>query len=104
MAGLRSLPFTSHTAKKNERLLGTKMKKVVILLLVFSLLGLTSCGLLEKVGVGQPSEAEVICNIASQSKPTKVATEVTYLTNAGDKLDGYYETVTDGTNAIFNYV
>lgn len=79
------------------------MKKLVILLLVFSLLGLTSCGLLEKVGVGQPSEAEVICNIASQSKPTKVATEVTYLTNAGDKLDGYYETVTDGTNAIFNY-
>ena len=91
-------------AKKNERLLGTKMKKLVILLLVFSLLGLTSCGLLEKVGMGkQPTAEELICDIASKSNPTKVATEVTYLTNAGDKLDGYYETVTDGTNAIFSY-
>lgn len=86
-------------AKKNERLLGTKMKKLVILLLVFSLLGLTSCGLFQK----EPSAEEIICEVASQSTPTKVATEVTYLTNAGDKLDGYYETVTDGTNAIFSY-
>ena len=90
-------------AKKNERLLGVKMKKFVILLLVFSLLGLTSCGLLQKVGIGEPSEADVIAEIANKSNPTKVTTKVDYLTNAGDKLEGWYETTTDGTNAIFVY-
>ena len=79
------------------------MKKFVILLLVFSLLGLTSCGLLQKVGIGAPSAADLICEIANQSNPTKVATEVNYLTSANDKLIGYYETTTDGTNAIFHY-
>ena len=79
------------------------MKKFVILLLVFSLFGLTSCGLLQKVGIGAPSAADLICEIAKQSNPTKVATEVNYLTSANDKLIGYYETATDGTNAIFNY-
>lgn len=79
------------------------MKKFVIMLLVISILGLTSCGLLQKVGIGAPSEADLICEIANQSNPTKVATEVNYLTSAGDKLIGYYETTTDGTNAIFKY-
>lgn len=79
------------------------MKKFVILLLVFSILGLTSCGLLQKVGIGAPSEVELICDIAAQSKPTQVNTVVNYLTNSGDKLTGYYETSTDGTNAIFKY-
>ena len=79
------------------------MKKFVILLLVFSLLGLTSCGLLQRVGIGDPSGTEAICEIARQSKPTKVTTEVHYVTNTGDELEGYYVTQTDGTNAIFTY-
>ena len=79
------------------------MKKFVILLLVFSLLGLTSCGLLQRVGIGDPSGTEAICEIARQSKPTKVTTEVHYVTNTGDELEGYYVTQPDGTNAIFTY-
>ena len=103
IGGLCPLCVPIAVAKKNERLLGTKMKKFVILLLVFSLLGLTSCGLLEKVGIGKPSGTTEICEIASQSKPTKVTTEVHYVTNSGDELEGYYVTETDGTNAIFTY-
>ena len=93
----------SRKAKNNERLLGAEMKKFVILLLVFSLLGLTSCALLEKVGLGNPEGTTEICEIASNSKPTKVTTEVNYVTNAGDTLQGYYVTTTDGSNAIFEY-
>ena len=79
------------------------MKKFVILLLVFSLLGLTSCGLLGKVGIGMPKGTTDICEIANNSKPTKVTTEVSYITNASDTLQGYYVTTTDGANAIFEY-
>ena len=79
------------------------MKKFVIMLLVISILGLTSCGLLEKVGIGNPDGTTEICEMVKQSKPTQVNTEVNYLTNSGDKLKGFYETVTDGTNVIFKY-
>jgi hypothetical protein len=90
-------------AKKQERLLGAKMKKFVIMLLVISILGLTSCGLLEKVGIGNPDGTTEICEMVKQSTPTQVNTDVNYLTNSGDKLTGFYETVTDGTNVIFKY-
>ena len=86
-------------AKKNERLIGTKMKKLVILLLVFSLLTLTSCGLFQKA----PEDVTLIWETANKSKPTKVTTEVNYVTNEGDSLKGYYVTTTDGTDAIFEY-
>ena len=79
------------------------MKKFVIMLLVISILGLTSCGLLEKVGIGNPEGTTAICDMVKQSKPTQVNTEVSYLTNSGDTLKGFYETVTDGTNVIFKY-
>lgn len=79
------------------------MKKFVILLLVFSLLSLTSCGLLQKVGIGQPDAVTLICEIANNSKSTKITSDVVYVTNAGDSLKGYYVTTTDGSNAIFEY-
>ncbi len=44
-----------------------------------------------------------ICEIANKSKPTKVTTDVNYVTTAGDTLTGHYVTTTDGTNAIFEY-
>ena len=44
------------------------MKKLVILLLVFSLLTLTSCGLFQKA----PEDVTLICETANKSKPTKV--------------------------------
>ncbi len=96
---------TVHIAygEKQRKALGAKMKKFVILLLVFSLLGLTSCALLEKVGLGNPDGTTEICEIANNSKPTKVTTEVNYVTNSGDPLKGYYVTTTDGSDAIFEY-
>ena len=78
------------------------MKKLIILLLVFSLLSLTSCGLLKKVGLVSDVAAD-ICEIANNSNPTKVTTEVSFTTNQGDSLSGYYVTTTDGTTTIFDY-
>lgn len=94
------------------------MKKVVILLLVFSLLTLSSCALFKKdePQVEQPPKeentpteslypagTEEICEIANKSKSTKITTEVTFTTNSGDKLQGYYVTTTDGESVIFEY-
>ena len=78
------------------------MKKFVIVLLVLSLLCLNSCGLFNKED-DQPSAVEIICETANDSSPTKITTEVNYVTNSGDPLKGYYVTTTDGTNAIFEY-
>ncbi len=78
------------------------MKKFVIVLLVLSLLCLNSCGLFNKED-DQPSAVEIICETANSSTPTKITTEVNYVTNSGDPLKGYYVTTTDGTNAIFEY-
>lgn len=92
--------FTSLILRKNnERLLGIEMKKFVILLLVIGLLSLTGCDLLQS----SPDGAEVICEIANKSKPTKITTDVNYVTNKGDTLTGYYVTTTDGTDTIFEY-
>ena len=88
--------------KNNERLLGIEMKKFVILLLVFALLSLTGCGLFKKIG-GSSTDASSICEIANKSKPTKITTDVNYVTKAGDTLSGHYVTTTDGTDAIFEY-
>jgi hypothetical protein len=45
----------------------------------------------------------LVCEIANKSKPTKITTEVNYVTNSGDTLQGYYVTTTDGVDAIFEY-
>lgn len=83
--------------KNNERPLGVKMKKLVLVLLVFSLvLCLPGC-------FGKNATIKEVCEIANSAAPTKIVTTVNLLTTSGDKLSGFYETVTDGTNMIFNY-
>lgn len=83
--------------KNNERPLGIKMKKLILMLLVFSLvLCLPGC-------IGKGATIKNVCEIASNAAPTKIVTTVTLITNSGDKLSGFYETVTDGTNMIFTY-
>lgn len=79
------------------------MKKFVILLLVFSLLSLTSCGLFNKENKDLPEGASAIYEITENSKPTKITTEVHYTTGMNDTLEGYYVTTTDGSDAIFEY-
>ena len=76
------------------------MKKLAILLLVFAILGLTGCNIVDSAL--KPTASDV-CEIARQSRPTKITTEVSYITNSGDTLSGYYVTSTDGTNVIFEY-
>ena len=76
------------------------MKKFVILLLVIALLSITGCDMLLQ---RSPDGAEVICEIANKSKPTKITTDVNYATNKGDILTGYYVTTTDGVDTIFEY-
>lgn len=105
VGGLCPLRFTSHSVRKNnERLLGIKMKKFVILLLVFSILSFTGCDLVGQIG-GDTTElvAAPICEIANRSKPTKITTDVNYVTKTGDVLAGHYVLTTDGTDAIFEY-
>lgn len=90
--------------KNNERLMGFKMKKIVLLLLVASLLTvLPGCSLLEKVGIGGNKEVTKICEIANQSVPTTVITSVSFVTNKNESLAGHYTTKTDGTNMIFTF-
>ena len=90
--------------KNNERFLGIKMKKIALLLLVASLVAAFSgCALLEKIGIGGNKKVAEICEIANQSAPTKVITDVSFVTNAGDSLKGTYKTTTDGTNMIFEF-
>ena len=78
------------------------MKKFVILLLVFSILGLTGCRLIKGTEATDDGTS-FICEIANESKPTKITTEVNYVTNTGDTLKGHYVTTTDGVDAIFEY-
>ena len=85
-------------AKNIERPLGVTMKKLITMLLVFSLmLCLPGCKLFKGSSIGD------ICEIAQNAAPTKIITEVNMVTKAGDSLVGYYVTSTDGTNAIFEY-
>ena len=78
------------------------MKKFVLLLLVLSLLCLPGCKLFKKTGIGNNPTSK-ICEIAKSAAPTKIITQVSLVTTAGDSLSGYYVTVTDGTNAVFEY-
>ena len=90
--------------KNDERLLGIEMKKFVLLILVLSLLVLPGCKLINKGnGKDQGPDASGVFEIAQRSAPTKIITEVSYVTAAGDSLSGWYVTTTDGTNAIFEY-
>ena len=90
------------------------MKKIILMLLVLSLLCLASCNSSNKgdgsnasgnsgSGNVELTGVEKICETAKKSNPTRVVTDVAYLTNAGDTLSGYYRTTTDGTNVIFEY-
>ena len=90
--------------KNNERLLGTEMKKFILLLLVLSLLVLPGCKLIKGDNQEeQGPDASGVYEIAKRSAPTKIITDVNYVTNVGDSLSGYYVTSTDGTNVIFDY-
>ena len=106
--------YPANLRKNNERLLGTQMKKIVLMLLVLSLLCLPGCKNKSKdtdnssnnsntSNVVEESPVSKLCETAKKSNPTRVVTDVTYLTNAGDSLSGYYRTTTDGTNVIFEY-
>ena len=90
-------------AKIKRKALGNKMKKLVILLLAFALLCLTGCDILTSVGIMAKPTVSQFCEIANASKPTKITTEVSLVTDKGDTLSGYYVTTTDGTNVIFEY-
>ncbi len=76
------------------------MKKLLAVLLLLTVLVCgSSCKRISSVPVGKPNVYE----IAESSKPTKVTTEVNYVTNAGDKLNGYYVTTIDGNDTVFEY-
>ena len=77
------------------------MKKIVVLLLVFSLLSLTSCGLSQKKEDTAFTVAD-ICAIANRAVPTTVITEMS-LTTEKDTLNGFYTTATNGTDAVFTF-
>lgn len=90
------------------------MKKIVLMLLVISLLCLSSCKFFKKDKGTDPdtsnnttaveeTDVSKLCEIAEKSTPTRIVTDVAYLTNAGDALSGYYRTTTDGTNVTFEY-
>ena len=94
---MRASVYPAILRKNNERPLGITMKKLIILLLVFAmLLCLPGCS-------GKKGRVKELCEIAQNAAPTKIITEVSLVTTAGDSLKGYYVTVTDGTNAIFEY-
>ena len=114
VVGYAHLHLSSFYSKNNERFLGIKMKKVILMLLALSLLCLAGCKEKKpsKNEDPQPTPAPVVesavekmCTIANGSKPTKTITLVTLVTNAEepDTLTGSYSTVTDGTDVIFEY-
>lgn len=76
------------------------MKKLLAVLLLLTVLVCgSSCKRTPSISVGKPTVYE----IAASSKPTKVTTEVSYVTNAGDNLSGYYVTTVDGNDTVFEY-
>lgn len=91
------------------------MKKIILMLLVLSLLCLSGCKFFKKDQeadtddtnnddvVVEESDVSKLCEIAKNANPTRIVTDVTYLTNSGDSLSGYYKTTTDGTNVVFEY-
>lgn len=87
--------------KKNERFLGIKMKAFIIVLLIIALLGGAAFGAYYFFFDG--AAAGDVYEIANSSKPTKVTTEVSYVTKSGDNLSGYYVTTVDGNNTVFEY-
>ena len=117
--------YSAKLLKNNERLLGTKMKKIVLMLLVLSLLCLASCQFSDNEeekdtnssntnsdvsdnnsdvsDVVEETPVSKLCEAAKNSNPTRIVTGVTYLTNVGDTLSGHYITTTDGTNVIFDF-
>lgn len=74
------------------------MKAFIILLLVFSILGGIGFGIYYSANA--PKD---VYDIAAESKPTKVTTEVNYVTADGDTLNGFYVTTVDGNDTQFEY-
>ncbi len=84
------------------------MKKLFIVLLVVIIVAEASLAFLfmsgnANGGKNTDNKDVDIFDIAASSKPTKVITYVSYLTDSGDKLDGHYITVIDGSNTMFSY-
>lgn len=84
------------------------MKIAIIVVLIVALLGGLGVGgyflFSNNDEPGQVEENNVaLYEIANNSKPTKVTTEVSYVTTAGDALSGYYVTTIDGNDTIFEY-
>ena len=74
------------------------MKILVILLLIFSILG--------GIGFGvyyTNNGPKDVYDIAESSKPTKITTEVSYVTFDGDSLTGFYVTKIHGNDTVFEY-
>lgn len=86
------------------------MKKFIIVLLVLAIIGggafagyyflLSGNGGLGDIFGGGKSDLYAIAN---NSRPTKITTDVSYVTNEGDNLSGYYVTTVDGNDTIFEY-
>ena len=74
------------------------MKAFIILLLVFSILSGLGFGALHETYA-----PDTVYDIAANSKPTKVTTEVTYNTMEGDRLTGFYVTKVNGNDTVFEY-
>lgn len=82
------------------------MKVALIVLLIVAIVGGGAVGgyfLFSDKSDSNQTETAAIYEIANNSKPTKVTTEVSYVTTAGDALSGYYVTTVEGNDTIFEY-
>ena len=86
------------------------MKVAIIVILIVAILGGLGVGgyflFFNDNDKGNDNVAQPtvdIYEISNKSKPTKVTTEVSYVTTAGDTLSGYYVTTIDGNDTIFEY-
>lgn len=79
------------------------LKAILTAVLVIALLAGVGFGIYYLVTVVFDDPVGDLYEIANLSKPTKVTTEVSYKTKAGDDLAGYYVTTIDGNDVIFDY-
>lgn len=78
------------------------MKAFIIVLLIIAILAGAGFGAYYFLFADGASSGNVY-EIANSSKPTKVTTEVSYVTKSGDDLSGYFVTTVDGNNTVFDY-
>ena len=74
------------------------MKNLITLRIVVSMLCLSGCSLF-----GSTVGSSLVYDIVANSQPTKVTTEVSYVTIDGDTLNGFYTTTVSGSDTIFEY-